>query len=101
MFARHVMVTVKKDKLDEALKIYRDRVVPAGKAQKGYRGLYLLTDRDRGKIISISLWDSAEDAAANEASGYFQTQTVQFSEVLKAPLVKEGFEVSLMLSKAK
>jgi heme-degrading monooxygenase HmoA len=101
MFARHIVVSVKKDRLDEAIKIYQDRVVPAGKAQKGYRGIYLLTDREKGKIISISLWDSAEDAAANEASGYFQTQVVQFREVLNAPLVKEGFEVSLMLSKTK
>jgi hypothetical protein len=33
------------NKIDEAIKLYRDSVVPAAKSQKGYRGIYLFTDR--------------------------------------------------------
>lgn len=101
MVARHVTATVRKDKLDEALKIYQDSVVPEGKIQQGYRGIYVLADREAGKIISISLWDNAEDAAAHEANGYFHRQVKKFKNVLQGALVKEDFEVSLILSKTK
>jgi quinol monooxygenase YgiN len=101
MFARHVTARVKKDRMEEALKIYQGSVVPEGKAQEGYRGIYVLADREAGKIISITLWDNPEYAAANEASGYYQRQVEKFKGMLEAPVVKEGFDVSLMLSKAK
>ena len=101
MFARHVTTTVKKDKLDEAFKIYTDSVVPEGKAQKGYRGLYVLTNKETGKIVSISLWDSKEDAMANETGGYYQKQVDKFNDFVIEPPVKEGFDMVLLFSKAK
>ena len=57
MFARVTTVQVKIDKLDEAAKLYEDRAVPAAKSQKGYQGIYLLSDRKTGKSLSISVWD--------------------------------------------
>jgi len=101
MFARHVIASVKKEKVDEALKIYQEVIVPAGKTRKGYRGIYLLTDRQAGKIISISLWDSPEDAAAIEEGDGFQAPSKYFSELLETHPVNGDFEVSMMLAKAK
>ncbi len=40
------------------IKLYEESVIPGGRAQKGYRGIYLFTDRSTGKGYSISLWDS-------------------------------------------
>jgi hypothetical protein len=39
MFARLTILQVKPDDLDEVVKIYRDKVVPAAKSQKGYKVL--------------------------------------------------------------
>ena len=36
MFARLTIVQIKEDKVDEAINIYKDNVVPAAKSQKGY-----------------------------------------------------------------
>lgn len=101
MFARHVTTEVKKDKIEEALKIYEESVIPEGKAQEGYRGIYLLANKETGKIISISFWDSKEHAVENENSGYFLEQVEKFNGILISPPVKEGFDVSIMLSKPK
>lgn len=101
MYARHVTTKVKPDNLDEASKIYENSVVPEGKVQKGYRGIYMLTNKETGKIISISLWDSKEDAAANEKSGYFRRQVDKFKDFVSEPPVIEGFDVSLLFSKPK
>ena len=95
MFARLMMVTMKMNKLDETIGIYKEGILPTAKSQKGYRGAYLLTDRKTGKQISISLWDSEEDAIANEQSGYLQEQVGKLKEFFAAPVVREGYEVSI------
>lgn len=95
MFARVTMVQVDLNKFDETTGIFRDSVLPAAKSQKGYQGAYLFTDRKTGKGISITLWDSEEDAIANEQSGYYQEQLGKFKGFFTAPPVREGYEVSI------
>jgi quinol monooxygenase YgiN len=36
-------------------------------AQPGFKGFYLLTDRDTGNLVTISLWDTWEDVRVLEA----------------------------------
>ena len=95
MFARFTIIQVEADKMDEVITLYEDSVVPAAKSQKGYRGAYLFTDRKTGKGYSISLWDSEEDAIANEQSGYYKEQVGKFAGYFTAPPVQEGCEVSV------
>ncbi len=95
MFARLTIVQMQIGRQDEARKLYDEGVVPAAKSQKGYRGAYLLTDRKTGKGISITLWDSEEDAIANEQSGYYQEQVNKFKEFFTAPPLREEYEVSV------
>lgn len=95
MFARFTIVQVNADKIDAVIKLYEESVVPAAKSQKGYRGAYLFTDRNTGKGCSLSLWDSEDDAIANEQSGYYQEQVGKFAEYMTAPPVQEGYEVSV------
>ena len=95
MFARFTIVEVNVDKVDEVIKLYEDGVVPAAKSQKGYCGAYMFTNRKTGKGYSISLWESEEDAIANEQSGYYKEQVGKFAEYFTAPPVQEGYEVSV------
>ena len=95
MFARLSIVLVKMDKLDDTVKVFRESIVPAAKSQKGYQGIYLLTDRKTGKGVAISLWDSEDDAIANEQSGYYQEQVSKLREFFTEPPVREGYEVAI------
>ena len=95
MFARLTIVQINIDRLDETIKLFEESVVTAAKSQKGYRGIYLLTDRKTGKGVSIAFWDSEEDAIANEQSGYYQEQVGKFKDFFTAPPVREGYEVSV------
>jgi len=94
MFARLGMFQFNIDKLDETVKRYEDRVIPALKSQKGFCGGYLLTDRKAGKGISMTLWDSEENCIADEQSGKFQERTSWFPDFFTAPPVREGYEVN-------
>ena len=95
MFARLTMVQVNAEEIDEVIKIFEDSVVPAAKSQKGYSGAYVLTDRSTGKCYALSLWDSEEDAVANEQSGYYKEQVGKFAPFMTAPPVQEGLEVAI------
>src|SRR5512136_192708 len=95
MFARLTIVQVKADKMEEVIKIYGDHVVPSAKGQKGYKGILMLTDRKTGKGISITLWESEQDAIANEKTGYYQQQVGRFKDFITKPPVQEGYEVDI------
>jgi heme-degrading monooxygenase HmoA len=97
MYARIVTVQVQPDKIEEAISIFQNSVIPAAKQQKGFISLMLLTDTDRstGKGISVGLWETEVDLKASEASGYLQEQLAKFGGVFAAPPVQEAYEVSV------
>ena len=97
MHARAVTVQIQPGKIDEAIAIYRDSVMPAAKQQKGFKGAWLLTDRNTGKGLSVTLWETEADLTAGEASGYYQEQIAKFGGVFAMPPVREHYEVSVQV----
>jgi heme-degrading monooxygenase HmoA len=93
VFTRVTIVQCRADKVDDAIKLYEQSVVPAAKSQSGYQGAYLLINRDSGKGISITAWDTEANALANENSGYYQEQLAKFKDLFSAPPVREGYEL--------
>ncbi|MBN2409023.1 MAG: antibiotic biosynthesis monooxygenase [Candidatus Aminicenantes bacterium] len=95
MYARVTVINVKPDKVDEAIALYANSVVPAAKSQQGFIGLYLLSDKPTGKGMAITMWESEMDALANERSRYYQEQLVKFIEFFQSPPIREGYEISV------
>ena len=95
MYARVSIAQSQPGKADEVIRIHRDSVVPAAKQQKGFKGLYLLTDRKTGKGMTISLWETEADLTAGEASGFYQQQVAKFKDLFSAPPVREAYEVTV------
>jgi len=81
------------DKLDEGIKAFKERVIPAVKLQKGYRSGYMLANRKTGKCITIAFWDSEEDAIADEKSGHYQERVDIGKNLYTVPPVRELYEV--------
>jgi heme-degrading monooxygenase HmoA len=69
MHARVTLSDTPPDKVDLAVKVINEEIMPAAKKLPGFKGAYWLGDRTSGKGITITLWDSeqslknAEDAA--------------------------------------
>jgi hypothetical protein len=95
MFARATTVQIRPDAVDQAISIYRDSVVPAAKAQKGFVSTYMLSDRASGKGMAVTIFQTMEDLEASETSGYYQEQVAKFAPLLTAAPVRETFEVSV------
>jgi heme-degrading monooxygenase HmoA len=95
MFARLTISKIKIERIDEAIKLYEESIVPDAKSQKGFKGLYVLMDRETGNGVSITLWDSEEDTLANEESRYYQEQLVKLMHFMTKPFIREGYEVEV------
>ena len=76
------------DKMDEALRIYRDSTIPVRKTQQGFAGVYVLTDRSTGKFTAIALWETEADAEATPPSGYINAVT-------RGTAVRESYDISV------
>lgn len=95
MFARTTTMQLKIAFIDEALEVYTKSIVPAAKAQEGFVELSLFLDRNSGKAVSIALWDTEQNAKANEKSLYYQEQLIKLMSFYAKDPIKEGFEVYL------
>jgi len=80
------------EELDEAVQLYREVVVPAAQRQQGFRGILLMTDRAKGMVRSIVLWDSAED---NFEEPTYQNVLAAFkNRITIKSFTREGYDVS-------
>ena len=68
MYARVTNTQVVGDKIDEAISVWRDKLEPRLKQTKGFKGVYVMGDRGTGKGLSITLWETKEDADATLAT---------------------------------
>jgi len=93
MIARLTTFSFKSDRIDEAIEIYKKKMVPAAKSQKGFLGLHFYMNRKTGGAVSIALWETEEDAIANEQSHYYQEQLVKVMHLFAKPPTRERYEV--------
>src|SRR3954470_7332192 len=93
MFARVNSTRVTADEL-AGLITFSEAQLPAAREASGFKGLYLLADRQSGKIVSISLWDSDDDLRQFEARGA-RLRSAANAELGIAPTPVESYEVVL------
>jgi heme-degrading monooxygenase HmoA len=65
MFARISTFQGPPDQTAEGLRVAREQILPAARLQDGFKGIFLF-DRESGKSVSITLWETEEDMKASE-----------------------------------
>lgn len=93
--ARFIYAYIQPDKVEEAIALFRDAVLPATQAQPGFKGARLLVDRGIGKAVIVTLWASEAEMKATEASGYLGEQLAKFSGFFSAPPSRESYELAI------
>jgi len=81
------------EKIDQFIEIYIEYVVPAAKKQKGFQGVSFMVNRKTGEGMSITYWESEEDALANEKNLYYQEQVARFISFYARDPIREGYDV--------
>ena len=96
MFARVQTFHQPAEKLDAMAELAREQL-PAAHALRGFSGFYCLIDRDNGKALVITLWDTEEDLRHLEANNESMREHLKAEVRLESP-VAETFEVALQAS---
>jgi heme-degrading monooxygenase HmoA len=80
-FVRIVSARIEAGKFDELKKRYDEEIKPALMATKGCRAVFLVENvKQRSRALSVTLWDSEEDAIRHELSGAFDEMVAKVSE---------------------
>jgi heme-degrading monooxygenase HmoA len=66
MFARVSTYQGSPQQIDEGLDHARQNILPRVRAVDGFEGVYYLVDRQSGRALSITLWESEEAMRASE-----------------------------------
>ena len=95
MYARVISSQLVEGKTEDAVSIWRDKVADIIKQSKGFKGAYLVGDRGTGKGLTITLWETREDADAMNAA---LPQTLAlFDGLFAAQPSLETYEVLLQI----
>ena len=94
MFARVSTFQGPPDQTAEGIRVAREQILPAAKLMDGFKGIYLLYDRESGKSLSMTLWETEADMrASEEAASRVRAQSAEASgdEVINV----ERYEIAL------
>jgi heme-degrading monooxygenase HmoA len=84
LFARVRITSEVPEKVDDGIRHFREVVVSGFKDVDGFKGAYLLVNRNSGKLIGITLWDTEANmhgtAAAPKRLRAASTQVVSAPE---------------------
>lgn len=69
MFARMSTLESPPGEIDQGLRHVREQVLPLLQQQDGFKGFIALADRQSGKLIGVSLWESEQAMQASEQVG--------------------------------
>jgi heme-degrading monooxygenase HmoA len=79
MYSR--VITTQSPPVDDAgpaMDFIRTALLPASQAMDGYRGYIALVDKDKGRSITVTLWDDEEsERRSDEASRESRQQAVR------------------------
>jgi heme-degrading monooxygenase HmoA len=82
-FVRIVSARVDASRFDDLVKRYDEEIKPELMATRGCRGVFLVENvKRRSRVLSVTIWDSEEDAIRYEISGAFDKLTSRVSEFL-------------------
>jgi heme-degrading monooxygenase HmoA len=54
------------DAVETATAVARDQVLPSVQQMQGFKGMMALGDRQTGKVMSVTLWETEDDLRASE-----------------------------------
>jgi heme-degrading monooxygenase HmoA len=69
MHARMSILEGPADQVDEGMRYVREQVLPLIQQQDGFQGFVALSDRQSGKVIGVSFWESEQAMQASEEVG--------------------------------
>jgi hypothetical protein len=85
MFARLTTIQGSPEKLEDAIRVIENDVIPASKVLEGFKNGYWLSDRESGKMYALTLFNTEKDLQESEkvASQIRKTSTEKLGAEIK------------------
>ena len=94
MFARVSTFQGPPDQTAEGIRLAREQILPAARLMDGFKGIYLLFDRESGKSLLVTFWETEADMlASEEAASRVRTESAEASG--ETVVSVERYEVAL------
>ena len=71
MFARVSVFEARPEQLDEMKREGLEHILPALEMQSGYNGGLVLADRQSGKVLAVTLWESEQAMEVTEEAAHW------------------------------
>jgi heme-degrading monooxygenase HmoA len=96
MIARATLaeIDVVRMRLDDAVQLFEESILPALEERDGFEGVYVLVTPE-GKALVLTFWDTKEAADAGLTNGFYAAQVEKFVTVFRSPPGRETYEVVL------
>ena len=98
MYVRAGTSEIQSGKMQETIDIANNSVVSAVKAQKGFRGIYFMTDAANGNFLALSVWETEADMLASESDGSSREQFAKIGALMAGPPEFDHYELSVEAS---
>ena len=98
MYVRAGTRQIQSGKMQEAIDIANDSVVPAVKAQKGFRGIYFMTGAAGGNFLALSVWETEADMLASESDAFSLEPFAKIGALMAGPPEFDHYELSVEAS---
>ena len=99
MFARVTTLQVPSDRIEASARFGREQALPAMQGRPGFKGMYYLIDREHGRGLGITLWETEEDLLATEEQAR-QLRATAVERGASAPPTAQVYEVSFQAGEA-
>jgi quinol monooxygenase YgiN len=93
MYARCITAHVHPDRVDDAIAVYQDSIIPAARQQPGFVSAMLLTDRSMGRATSVTVWQDEAARTAADTSGFLREQIGKLAPMFLAAPTRELLDV--------
>ena len=94
MYARATTVQADPQRIDQGIANVRDEVMPAVQSMPGCMGLSMLCDRDSGRCIITTSWDSEESMSASREA--VRAMREQATDVMGGRFDVQEWEIAVM-----
>ena len=96
MYASVTAGEIQPGKMDEYLSIYRGSVMPVISELPGVKHLFVLTDAETNKGMTVAIYETKDDAERTQNSGDYQKIIgMMIGTIVPESISRKGYEVSI------
>ena len=98
MYARVTTIQISPYRMEEAIGVLKEQVVPTIQHQNGFTGYLMFVDRSTGKSVNITLWDEEADReVTGPNSSYYRDAIGRVVPLLEAAPSVEDLEIVIQV----